>query len=37
MDMTCAGKRYFLASFHGDTNGMASMPVLRALNEVLSY
>jgi len=30
------GKRYFLASFHGDTNGMASLPVLRALNEAIS-
>ena len=26
------GNRYFLASFHGDTNGMASLPVLRALD-----
>ena len=30
------GKRYFLASFHGDTNGRASLPVLRALHEALS-
>jgi len=28
--------RYFLASFHGDTNGMASLPVLRALNEAIT-
>ena len=27
------GNRYFLASFHGDTNGMASLPVLRALDD----
>ena len=30
------GRRYFLASFHGDTNGRASLPVLRALNEALT-
>ena len=29
------GKRYLLASFHGDTNGRASLPVLKALNEAV--
>jgi len=30
------GKRYLLASFHGDTNGKASLPVLRSLNEAVT-
>lgn len=27
------GKNYLLASFHGDTNGLASTPAVRALME----
>jgi hypothetical protein len=30
------GRRYLLASFHGDTNGMASLPVLKALHAATS-
>lgn len=28
-------RRYLLASFHGDTNGLASIPVLRAIKELI--
>uniref|UniRef100_A0A7S1HN58 Phosphodiesterase n=1 Tax=Hemiselmis andersenii TaxID=464988 RepID=A0A7S1HN58_HEMAN len=30
------GSRYLLASFHGDTNGLATIPVLKALNEAFT-
>jgi len=30
------GSRYLLASFHGDTNGLATVPVLSALNEAFT-
>eukprot|EP00286_Rhodomonas_abbreviata_P026452 CAMPEP_0181306350 /NCGR_PEP_ID=MMETSP1101-20121128/10249_1 /TAXON_ID=46948 /ORGANISM="Rhodomonas abbreviata, Strain Caron Lab Isolate" /LENGTH=945 /DNA_ID=CAMNT_0023412393 /DNA_START=482 /DNA_END=3319 /DNA_ORIENTATION=+ len=30
------GSRYLLASFHGDTNGMATVPVLRALDDAVT-
>mmetsp|Transcript_43765 Transcript_43765/g.138318 ORF Transcript_43765/g.138318 Transcript_43765/m.138318 type:complete len:949 (-) Transcript_43765:52-2898(-) len=30
------GFRYLLASFHGDTNGLASLPVLKALHEAIT-
>ncbi|GMH89924.1 hypothetical protein TrVE_jg6430 [Triparma verrucosa] len=29
------GQEYVVASFHGDTNGLATIPVLKALNEVM--
>jgi len=29
------GSRYLLASFHGDTNGLATVPVLKALDEAV--
>eukprot|EP00939_MAST-03C_sp_MAST-3C-sp1_P004681 g4681.t1 len=29
-----AGDQYFLVSFHGDTNGLATIPVLRAIDAV---
>jgi hypothetical protein len=30
------GQRYMLASFHGDTNGLATVPVLKALHEAFT-
>ena len=30
------GSRYLLASFHGDTNGLATIPVLRAMHQYAS-
>jgi len=32
----CVGNEYVLASFHGDTNGLASVPVLNATHEYVS-
>eukprot|EP00960_Hanusia_phi_P043756 756237-Hanusia_phi.AAC.3 len=30
------GRKFLLASFHGDTNGLATVPIVRALHEVAS-
>ena len=32
-----SGQSYLLASFHGDTNGLASIPIVEALQEVFFF